>query len=230
MPAIRKRGWKDPFYQYELPKRKLVIDVTRSIPPHTNEMDCLSDVEANYFHPRGVKKVLDFGAGKLRNARYLLKKGYRVWAVEYKEARETPAGTRIYAAVERKYPKFLFLQYPDEFLGFHEEADAVMLINVVNVVPEESDRKKILRECVRRLKSGGLLLWMTQYGQVSYGPGYADRLRVNDGWAYNLGKQYQTFYKSYDIPDIMSLVPLSQFASNKRITSQKHLAYMFEKR
>ena len=221
-------GWKSPYYRYTSQRRSIVVDVTGSIPNFTGEIDGLSDVEAE-FKSRKFTKILDFGAGKLRNTRYLLRKGYRVWAVEFKEGYDTPKAEQIFGQTQKKYDKFFFLEYPCSFLQFKGEFDAVLLINVVNIVPQPEDRKKILVECAKRLKRGGLLFWMTQYGEPHYRPGVTKRLSLNDGWCYNLHKTYQTFNREYKIPDIMELVPSSQYKEVRKVTAAHHRAFLFEK-
>jgi hypothetical protein len=99
----------------------------------------------------------------------------------------------------------------------------------VNIVPQPEDRKKILVECAKRLKRGGLLFWMTQYGEPHYRPGVTKRLSLNDGWCYNLHKTYQTFNREYKIPDIMELVPSSQYKEVRKVTAAHHRAFLFEK-
>lgn len=224
---MNKKDWNDPYFKYKLPKRGIVIDVTASIPRFENEIDGLSDVVAE-FDKRKFNKVCDFGAGKLRNCLYLLKKGFKVWAVEFEEAFDTPiAQKRREKALG--YKGFFELKYPKEFLNFSEMFDAVIIVNVVNIVPEERHRKKILNECADRLKSGGLLLWMTQYGEPNYKPGATNRLRLNDGWCYNLHLKYQTFNRDYTPEQIKSFVPSSKYKLVGPITSNHHRAFLFER-
>jgi hypothetical protein len=64
-----------------LGRRKVVVDVTASIPAFDVEIDELSDVAAE-FRSRQFTDILDFGAGKLRNAFYLIRKGFKVWAMQ----------------------------------------------------------------------------------------------------------------------------------------------------
>jgi SAM-dependent methyltransferase len=228
MSSTANDGWKDPYYHYRLKQRKIVVDVTGSIPNFIGEIDGLSDVAAE-FKKRGFTRVLDFGAGKLRNARYLLRKQFKVWAVEFKEAYDTPKAEQIFKSTRNSFTNFFFLEYPDKFLEFKGEFDCVLLINVVNVVPEPGDRKKIVIECTKRLKRGGLLLWMTQYGEPHYRPGVTKRLSLNRGWCYNLHKRYQTFNIEFKIPDIMELIPSQYYKELRKVTAAHHRAFLFER-
>jgi len=60
---------------------RFFVDVTASIPAFDVEIDGLSDVAAE-FRSRQFTDILDFGAGKLRNAFYLIRKGFKVWAMQ----------------------------------------------------------------------------------------------------------------------------------------------------
>jgi hypothetical protein len=71
----------------------VLIDVTDSVPPHLETkklMGTVLDEACNLL--RNKPKILDFGAGKLRNTIYLLEKGYDVDAVEFKNIQVSPEG------------------------------------------------------------------------------------------------------------------------------------------
>jgi len=222
-----KRNWDNPYYKYKLARREIIIDVTGSIPRFEGEVDGLGDVVAE-FRKRGFKKICDFGAGKFRNSLYLLKNKYKVWAVEFKEAFETPHAQKMKKRAETHKNLFI-LQYPNEFLGCKETFDAVILINVVNIIPEKRHREKVLIECSERLRKRGLILWMTQHGEPNYKAGAADRLRLNDGWCYSLSQKYKTFYRDYSNDEIKSEFPPSEYKLFQKISSSHHRAFLFEK-
>jgi SAM-dependent methyltransferase len=236
-----KKNWDDPYYKYVITKRKrsITIDVTKSIPSFKVPSPGVSDVVA-LFKKLNIKTVLDFGAGKLRNTLYLLHNEFKVWAVEFKEAFETFKGQeRLKEAQAFNNPNppnvksFFYLEYPKDFLNFKETIDAALLINVVNIVPEESDRKKILEELAKRIRSGGLLFIMTQYGEPHYKPGVTKRLRLNDGWCYGLHRNHQTFYKEYSIPEIKKFIPDIFFKKGeedvRKISAPHHRAFLYER-
>jgi len=223
------QNWKSPYYKYIITKRKkkVTINVTSSIPSFNIPIKGLSDVVAE-FKKRKFKTIIDFGAGKLRNTMYLLQENFKVYSVEFKEAFSTPnAKERLEEA--RSFKNFFFLKYPKDFLDFNKMADAIIMVNVVNIVPEESERKKILRECAIRLKHNGLLLLMTQYGEPHYRPGVTKRLKLNDGWIYGLNRTYQTFNREYSIPELKELVGIKYFVDFRKITSPHHRAFLFQK-
>src|ERR1700686_1679232 len=89
MPKI----WKLPTYRFTLPTRKIVVNVTRSCPTFSVAAPGVPDIAANLRHGK-MMRILDFGAGKLRNSLFLLsqKAGFKVWAVEFKDCFVPPAG------------------------------------------------------------------------------------------------------------------------------------------
>lgn len=230
-----KKKWDNPYYRYQITKRKLrvTIDVTGSIPNFEVQAPGVSDVAAE-FEKRKLVNILDFGAGKLRNSLYLLNRNFRVWAVEFREAFDRQVAqqrlTQAQAMAKRALgKKFFYLEYPKDFLSFKKTLDAGLLINVVNVVPEQADRKMIIRECAKRIKKGGLLFVMTQYGEPHYRPGVTKRLSLKDGWCYGLHKKYQTFNREFSIPELKALVPKSLFTEVRKIAAPHHRAFLFER-
>jgi hypothetical protein len=71
---------------------------------------------------------------------------------------------------------------------------------------------------------------MTQYGEPHYRRGAATRMRIADGYCYNLGHRYQTFVKEFDIPDIRCLVPITQFRELRQLNVRVHHAFVFDDR
>ena len=221
--------WDKPLYEYTLPSREVVINVSRSCPSFSKPTPGVADVAAELARD-GRLRVLDFGAGKLRNTLFLLRHraGFCVSAVEYQDCFKTPAGAKRLKAAKR-YKKFFFLTYPSVFLAAKLQVDAVFLINVANVIPDEEDRRLIIAECTERLRRGGWFLWMSQYGEPHYKPGVTRRLRVADGWCYNLAKHEQTFFKEFKIPEIHGYFASNQYKLIRGVNAAHHRAFLFER-
>lgn len=227
---MAKGKWTDPLYPYTLPKRKIVVNVTRSCPNFKTPAPGIPDVAAE-LKKTGKMRVLDFGAGKLRNAQYLLnlKAGFTVYAVEYPGCFGTPAGATRKAEAQ-KSKGFFFLEFPDQFLGASFTVDAVLLVNVANVVPDPSDRRLIMSECTKRLKAGGWFLWMSQYGEPHYKPGVTKRLKAPDGgWFYNLHAAHQTYNREFTIPEIKAFFPKKHYREIRKVSAAHHRAFIFER-
>ncbi|MGA2384566.1 MAG: class I SAM-dependent methyltransferase [Gemmatimonadales bacterium] len=214
----------------ELPSRKIVVNVTWSCPTFAVPTPGVPDVAAA-FRQEGLRRILDFGAGKLRNTLFLLslRRGFRVWAVEFEDCFQTKVG-KARLAEARRHKGFFLKKWPYEFLHSRFEVDAVLLVNVANVVPHESERKRIVAECTRRLRKGGRLLWMSQYGEPYYKPGVTRRLQSSDGgWFYNLGKEFQTYYREFSIAEIRSHFDSRRYREIGKVSAPHHHAFLFEK-
>lgn len=223
--------WEQPLYSYELPSRKILVNVTTSCPVFTKPAPAIDDMAAE-LKKQGMMNILDFGAGKLRNALYLLPKGFKVWAVEFNDCFQTPAGRKSLARAERKkFKPFFHLDLPHEFLKHVRTVDAVFLVNVANVVPDEKDRRKIVNECTKRLRRGGWFLWMSHYGEPNYKPGATTRLKAPDGgWFYGLDKAQQQYNRPFTIPQIKAYFSNRIYRDPRRISAKNHIALIFEKR
>src|SRR6266550_7298917 len=100
--------------------REVVIDVTRSAPPFSSPGKTLATALRQVLSKAELPKtgvILDFGAGKLRNALHLLKEGFSVCGVEYEQlfADSPQAGDALNQAA--KYTKrFSKLVFPHQFV------------------------------------------------------------------------------------------------------------------
>ena len=225
-----KGKWTDPLYPYSLPKRKIVVNVTRSCPNFKIPAPGIPDVAAE-MRKNGKMRVLDFGAGKLRNAQYLLnlRAGFTIYGVEYPGCFNTAAGAQRKSDAE-KSKRFFFLEFPDQFLRTSFVVDAVLLVNVPNIVPDPSDRRLIVSECTKRLRRGGWFVWMSQYGEPHYKPGVTKRLKAPDGgWFYNLHASQQTYNRDFTIPEIKAFFAAREYRELRKVSAPHHRAFIFER-
>jgi 2-polyprenyl-3-methyl-5-hydroxy-6-metoxy-1,4-benzoquinol methylase len=223
--------WTDSYYPFTIINKTtgapIRIDVTKSARFFHGEIDGLADVTSD-FHERGIDAICDFGAGKLRNALFLLQESFSICAVEHPLMFERPEGKEKLKAA-RRFKRFQ-LRTPAEFARSTDVFDALLLINVVNVVPEPKDRVAIVKACADRLKKGGLIVWMSQYGEPNYRRGATTRMRINDGYCYNLSHECQTFLKEFEIREIRELIPSSKYHELRQLNVRHHHAFVYERR
>lgn len=227
---MARARWTTPLYRFKLPKKKVVVNVTRSCPVFEKPTEGMDDVAA-LLKQAGHKRVLDFGAGKLRNTLFLLrhKARFQVWAVEFEECWQTQMGKTSLNSAKR-YSGFFEKKWPAEFLTSRFEVDVVLLINVVNVVPREVDRRLIVAECTERLRKAGWFIWFSQFGEPHYKPAVSDRLRAPDGgWFYSLNKRYQTYYREFGTDEILSYFPKTRYRQVQKLNAGHNRAFIFEK-
>lgn len=224
--------WEQPLYSYVVgkSKRKILVNVTRSCPVFTKPAPAIDDMAAE-LKRQGMLNVLDFGAGKLRNTLYLLPRGFKVCAVEFNDCFQTPAGRKSLAKAKKRYKRSFRLVLPHAFLKQESEVDAVFLVNVANVVPDETDRRIIVNECTKRLRPGGWFLWMTHKDEPHYQPAATKRASAPDGgYFYGLEKTQQVYNRSFTIPQIRAYFSNKKYREPQPLQAKHHIALIFEKR
>jgi len=158
-------------------------------------------------HLRPDSKILDFGAGKLRNTLYLFKKGFSVFPVEFPKVFETEFGKRAEAQAHKygsRVGRLRLLVYPHEFRKWTGKVDIALLINVLNIMPVPAERAIVLEECRSRLKKNGHLLWYSQYGDADYKRRCTDTVRLGDGFFIGTRRLYKTFYREFSASEMDS--------------------------
>ena len=106
---------------------------------------------SRFFQQRGIRTVLDYGAGTLRNSQFLAEKGFSVYAADVPDqvervlkmsARSTLAGV---LAVHELEQTFL-------------EVDLVLSTYVLNIIPSGTGKWRYLKNVTLNLRNGGYLL------------------------------------------------------------------------
>jgi hypothetical protein len=117
--------------------------------------------------------------------------------------------------------KELFLQ---KVLAIH----LVLLINVLNIMPEPLERLFVIEHCGNKLQKNGHLLWFCQHGDSDQIAAASDV--VTDGGC-TTGKGRKTFYKDYnDQERIIRLMKVMGFEhTSVKIEAGKNHALLFKK-
>ncbi len=104
-----------------------------------------------FFRHQKASTVLDYGAGKLRNALYLAAEGFSVYAADLPEQvnrfRVCPAISRLAGVLEVG-------ELPDSRLN----VDLVLSTYVFNIIVGNAERQSYLDNIVANLRPGGYLL------------------------------------------------------------------------
>jgi len=103
-----------------------------------------------FFKARGVTTVLDYGAGTLRNSKYLLKKGFRVWVVDTEEKLKKYArssGLPLDGLVEA-----------GRVAGYSLNMDLALANFVLNTMAVPEEKKAVINNINRNLRKGGYYL------------------------------------------------------------------------
>jgi hypothetical protein len=201
--------WKQPTYRFTLPEsgklQPYYFDVTDSAKLTETKgalATCLDWVieKTQKRHPR----ILDFGAGRLRNSLYMLEKGHPVTAVEFEKLAGSGSVRPALDSARGFGNNFSELVFPHDFFASRQTFDLIMLVNVLNVIPVPAERSLVLQYCRTKLEDDGLIFWYSQTKQSDYigKPKFADGLMSES-------HKFKTFYKDYSDEEIDEL-----FASN----------------
>ncbi|MFH1592727.1 MAG: class I SAM-dependent methyltransferase [Candidatus Woesearchaeota archaeon] len=225
--------WETPIYKFtgeiKGEKQQIFIDVTGSAPNFSKpgkQLEGVFDSILKGLDPKKTK-ILDFGAAKLRNTLYLLKKGFTVYSCDFNDLFKRSNQANNYFNKAEKFPNFKKLVFPDEFIDFEEKFDVILLINVINIMPVPLERLCVLALCRDKIKENGRLLWYTQHGTYSD----ADAVTtLYDGIVTGKGRKYHMFYRDFERKEIHEILMSTGFSfsdSFKFPTSGSNQAYAF---
>ena len=106
---------------------------------------------ARFFALAGVRRVLDYGAGRLRNSLYLAEQGFQVYAADLPEQVKAlsrhPGAASLAGLLSVR-------ELPQTSLG----VDLVLSTYVFNIIATREKRGEYLENVVRNLKPGGFFL------------------------------------------------------------------------
>ncbi len=106
---------------------------------------------STFFRKRQATNVLDYGTGTMRNALFMAKQGFKVFAADVPEQINKLRGCPALSHVER-------LLDTDELSDSHLNVDLVLSTYVFNIIMENSQRHLYLNNTVANLRAGGYLL------------------------------------------------------------------------
>ncbi len=105
----------------------------------------------NFFRYQGAETVLDYGAGKLRNSRYLAEQGFTVFAADLPDQverfRDLPCSDALAGGFDT-----------DQLSHARLNVDLVLSTYVFNIISGSAEKDTYVANIVRNLKKGGYLL------------------------------------------------------------------------
>jgi SAM-dependent methyltransferase len=171
------------------------------------------------------RRILDFGAGALRHSLPLLRAGFEVTVVEYENAFKRPVAAKKRAAAKR-FNHFAGLVWPHDFIRSKEKYDVVLLVFVLQTVPEKSERNRILYEIAKKLDPDGprRIYYASRFGDKTE----ADKAHAyRDGWIRKLDNEHQTFYTEWSPAETESLMKKQKFERTSGYSGASQ-SYIFE--
>lgn len=225
-----------PYYTCQIGDRQFLVDVTLSSPPQAQAPKVTHRFLGafnGHFGGGAGRMICDMGAGKLRNLEPFLQAGYTAFICDYEDQYEYAASENRLEELQDTYGKERLQTwiFPGDFRNRDIQFDGILLFNVLNIIPFPGDRKLVLDFCVGKLKPGGLLAWLTPYGDTNMNAHCKQvNLPFGDGWILRPEGSRQTFYTEFRIDKIREMVEgygLEELPG--RIESGKNKAKIFRK-
>lgn len=169
----------------------------------------------------GVKRVADVGCGTLCNLPVLRKNFDEITLVE------TARRCELIAPVIRGMNDTRVLSTRD-FERDYAAYDAVFLISVLHIIPSPSERRRLVRRAIEKLKPGGFVVVDVPQSETYYNR-RRDVMTRADGYLTRWGNHY-AFYKSFyaDELDAMFTKPRS-VALFQRVCYPKHIIRIWQR-
>ncbi len=210
--------------------REITIDVTKSASSFPVLGEGLKTVLTKVLRndALGIEDVVEFGAGKLKNAPFVLKMGKSVCAVEFPELSANPIAQSNYNICEKYDGRFRRLT-PEEFKEDKQKFDLALLINVIATMPVASERTAALKLINQKLKDGKFALWFALKGDDRYTRRMEEGKTCGDGVWLGENQRVQTFYKRYLPEEIVDLMHEAGFAPFDRFHVETNHAMLFRK-
>jgi|GEM_PF-1812607 len=224
--------WQSPIYKFEeettnnkgeIIKKTFLINVCYSPPRNLNDPGKALKGVFNKITQNLNKdeiKILDVGAGKLRNTLWLLQKGFNVWAVEFPELKDRLDDAKEKWELAETYHNFHPVIFPKDFYKLKEKFDIILLVNVINVMPIPIERFALVSLCREKLKENGMLLWHNWRGKSISPDSYTEKNAFIDGYLMGQGPNH-TFYCEYAREESHEILYSVGFSYNKNMNLSK---------
>lgn len=168
-----------PRFSYSVAKKKFNVNVVGSswpihgVPLAKPIRDVLEE-----FKYLGRDQILDFGAGSwLRYVSYIRKKyrTFEVYAVEFDEAFHGMAST-----LKATFSSHVTFWTPSSFENQRGNFDLILLVNVLNTIPEDEHQREVFKCLSENLSPSG---WMVVYQRIwTKGENPSGALPYGNGW------------------------------------------------
>jgi len=194
----------DSFYTVKTATEKNVrIDVTNSISSGLEANKAIREEIIPWMKERGLRRVLDFGAGALRHTIPFLEAGFEVICVEFPQAYTRPTAAKI-REEWASHDGLTEIFSPKSFLKCRRRYDVALLLYVLQTIPDSSDRRTAMRQIAscfdrhgpRRLYYASRTLPPKELAEM-------DESKIisrcgRDGWVMGRGEKGRSFFTQWN--------------------------------
>ena len=215
--------WESPIYRFRVPQEhksgnkaiELTMDVTKSIPTGNPGKKMGVDFKNGLtavLNDFPIRKVIEFGAGNLKNIPFILGKDKIVHVVDFEEIFNLNQTDVNLAKCVKFCRNFRPIILPYEFLELDETYDLGIISHVLPVMPVFAERLLALQYLFQRIRDDKYILWYSQVESKDYrSRRISGSYDCGDGIWLGKNRIYRTFFKHYDPHEIDEIMILSGF-------------------
>ena len=194
--------WETSIYKFKSEKgfshlkyKETLIDVSGSAPRSLKDpgmqLENVFNTIFEEFDPDSTN-ILDLGAGRLRNTKYFVKKGYQVYCAEFEDLFKKGSLPEKILKDLKSYENFHQLIFPRDVYECSLTFNIIFLINVQTVMPIPIERICLFLIARNLIDDNGLLMWysdpMIRNNKQKYSR------RFSDGYLTGTKKKKERFY------------------------------------
>jgi len=204
--------------------RHICVKTENSVPSQMLPPLCIHPFIQSCSHWK-VRTLADVGAGRLRSAIPLLRRGFDVCAVET-DVQLSRIEDLISDINRRAIGARLTCMSIEEFSSSRLMLDGAISICVLHTIPDTQTRKGILLAIRRNVKAGGHVLVDVPFGEPYYRKKMTKDRSYRDGFL--MGREScMTFYKDYQEEELIEFVEELGFGFEKNYQIRRHHALLF---
>lgn len=204
--------------QYRRKGRTIRIALTRSAPIQIKPFPRIGEL-CTHWREKGYCTVVEVGCGRLRNALVLVKH-FRLWVTDFPEVL---SGAVVKRRLERltAHDNFMGFLTPKQFAKRRLNADAAVLAFVLHTLPTTRMRTALVRNAIRNTRAPHETFVAVPNGEHYYRQRMRKGNQLQDGYFYDAGRGYSTFYREYSAADIDGFMKHIGFVVEQVFTSDK---------
>lgn len=203
--------------KYEYQGQPITIELTRSAPNQIKPFPRIEELCA-HWEQKGYQEVIDVGCGWLRNSLVLVNH-FSLWICDFPQQFRNPIVTKRLAELTTN-PNFRGVLEPDELRKGHVQADAAVLAFVLDTLPEERLRVKLINNTVKNTRPPHEIFVAVPNGEYYYRQRMGEHNRFNDGYLFSV-REYRTFYREYSARQIDAFMAQLGFTVGRVFTADK---------
>jgi 2-polyprenyl-3-methyl-5-hydroxy-6-metoxy-1,4-benzoquinol methylase len=196
---------------------------SKSTPSTANPVAELPQIVA-HLRQQGFTSIVDFGAGRGRNAQVLLRAFHRVLLVE--DDANIPT---LQSLARRGTRSSLSVQTWEQYRAdTSHRYDAILICFVLHTIPSTQFRRQIIETNISHLRNSGALVFITPKHDPKYRPAMiADAVTFRDGIV-RLYKTQRTFsfYRNYSLDEFTDFLSANGLTIETTIPSESRMIFI----